>query len=84
MPLVHWYRRCTSTDFSEHGRVWLRARERERVGQKERGSERVTANALVLTFQNTAEFGSNRDPTTVDKKMAVMHAVVQAPVQAIF
>jgi hypothetical protein len=31
-----------------------------------------------------AEFGSNRDPTTVDKKMAVMHAVVQAPVQAFF
>jgi hypothetical protein len=30
-----------------------------------------------------AEFGSNRDPKTVEKKMAVMHAVVQAPVQAI-
>ena len=29
------------------------------------------------------EFGSNRDPATVEAKLKVMHAVLQAPVQAL-
>jgi fructose-1,6-bisphosphatase/inositol monophosphatase family enzyme len=35
-------------------------------------------NAAIVT-----ELGSNRDPATVDQKLKVMHAVVQAPIQAL-